>query len=268
VTRLRPVLDLIALAIVIGFAIFFAGHPLRPLSDDLGYWQTRTGGPLYSVAWNTAPNAFIYSPAFAQVIRPFTMLPFAWFHALLVFAQVGALVWLVGPVASVAYLASPLGRLDVEAGNVYVLLAAAVAASAWPAILLTKVTPGIGLVWYAVRREWQALAVAIGLTTAIVLVSALIWPSAWIDWITALSRAPGSPQKGIPVPLLVRLPIALGIVAWGAQRGSKWTVAVGAAVASPNLGPSSLTFLLAIPRLQRSLRPQHGGAEPVAAMSA
>ncbi len=43
--------------------------------------------------------------------------------------------------------------------------------AAWSLILLTKITPGIGLLWFAVRREWRALAIALGATAAIASVS-------------------------------------------------------------------------------------------------
>ena len=32
----------------------------------------------------------------------------------------------------------------------------------WAFVLLTKVTPGVGLLWFAVRREWRSLAIALG----------------------------------------------------------------------------------------------------------
>ncbi len=32
----------------------------------------------------------------------------------------------------------------------------------WAFVLLAKVTPGIGLLWFLVRREWRNLAIALG----------------------------------------------------------------------------------------------------------
>jgi len=53
-----------------------------------------------------------------------------------------------------------LRRLSIHARG---LLAVAIAVgfrypAAWALVLITKVTPGIGLVWFAVRREWCPLA--------------------------------------------------------------------------------------------------------------
>ncbi len=62
-------------------------------------------------------------------------------------------------------------------GNVHMLLALAIVLGfRWPAtwsfVLLTKVTPGIGLLWFAVRREWRSLAIALGATAVLVTLSA------------------------------------------------------------------------------------------------
>lgn len=55
-------------------------------------------------------------------------------------------------------IAFPLVTEDVVRGNIHTLLAIATVLgfrhpAAWTAVLLTKVTPGVGLVWFAVRRE-------------------------------------------------------------------------------------------------------------------
>ena len=79
----------------------------------------------------------------------------------------------------------------------------------WAFVLLTKVTPGLGLVWFAVRREWRALAIALGVTAAIVAVSLVLDRQLWSEWISFLSATPegGSvAQFQIPVPLWLRLP--------------------------------------------------------------
>ena len=66
-----------------------------------------------------------------------------------------ALAWLAFfPVASELYH-----------GNIDLILAAAIVAGfrwpvAWAVVLHTKLTPGIGLLWFAVRREWRPLLIA------------------------------------------------------------------------------------------------------------
>ncbi len=93
---------------------------------------------------------------------------------------------LAGPVllAPVAVLVMP----ELWGGNITLLIALAVVAgfrwpAAWAFVLLTKVTPGVGLLWFAVRREWRSLAMALGATLAVVAVSSLVAPGLWRDWV-------------------------------------------------------------------------------------
>ena len=46
--------------------------------------------------------------------------------------------------------------------------------AAWALPLLPKVTPGIGVVWFLVRREWRSLAIAVGLGIA-VCTAVIVW---------------------------------------------------------------------------------------------
>ena len=71
--------------------------------------------------------------------------------------------------------------MELAGGNIHLLLAAAIVLGfrwpwTWAIVLLTKITPGIGLLWFVVRREWRDLAIALGATAAIVAVSFLVWP--------------------------------------------------------------------------------------------
>ena len=75
---------------------------------------------------------------------------------------------------------------EIVSGNVHLLYAAVIVAgfrlsAAWALPLLTKVTPGIGLVWFLVRREWRPLAVAFGVTVAVAAVSFVLDTDALAD---------------------------------------------------------------------------------------
>ena len=59
-------------------------------------------------------------------------------------------------------------------------------------VRFSKVTPGIGLLWFLLRREWRSLAIALGTTLAIVVGSFLLAPSAWFDWYSFLRGSTGS----------------------------------------------------------------------------
>ena len=116
-------------------------------------------------------------------------------------------------------------------------------------MLLTKVTPGIGLLWFAVRREWRALGIALGVTAAIVAVSLLVNGQLWVDWLAFIGSTPegGSvAQFQIPIPLWIRLPAAVVLVVWGARTDRRWTVVVAATLALPVLWVSGFAICAAL----------------------
>jgi len=229
---LRPARHGAAMAVTVYIVALAAG--LVPLAVDAhAYWAA---DPLYPYRPVTLGDfdAYFYSPAFAQAIWPITRLPW----------QVFAAVWttLLG-VALYAVsgrwfgLVLVLVSIELAMGNIHILIGLAVAFGfRWPAmwafVLLTKVTPGIGLLWFVVRREWKPLAIAIGTTAAIVLVSALVRPGAWLEWL-ALLAGPTAGGNVIPVPLWLRLPLAAVLVTWGARTDRRWTVVVAAWLALP-----------------------------------
>ena len=121
--------------------------------------------------------------------------------------------------------------LEVLRGNIETLMALAIVAgfrwpAAWAFILLTKVTPGVGLLWFVGRREWRSLAIAIGATAAIAAVSFVVAPAQWSAWVASLIANAGVsiPWEYFPVPLLVRLPIAAALALLAGWRGWRWLV--------------------------------------------
>jgi hypothetical protein len=130
--------------------------------------------------------------------------------------------------------------------------------AAWAFVLLTKVTPGIGLLWFAVRREWRSLGIALGVTAAIAAVSIAIDARLWREWITeGLLPVAGAnvAQPHIDIPLAIRLPAAAILVAWGARTDRRWAVPAASALALPVLWLAGLSILAAIPVIER-LRPK------------
>jgi hypothetical protein len=238
--------------------------------DAYAYWAIQLADP-YAVPAGTF-GAFTYSPVIARLFVPFGLLPWPTFVWLWTAVLLGTMIWL-GWRQALLVLAFPPVALELYHGNVHLLIAAAIALgfrypAAWAFILLTKVTPGIGLLWFAVRREWRALAIALGVTGLLVAGSFAIDPGLWSAWLdeSLLKTAGGAPlnQVSIAVPLLVRLPIAALIVIWGARTDRRWTVPVAATLALPILWPSGLAVLAAVwPILQH--RPQlepAGGTRP------
>ncbi len=200
--------------------------------------------------WN-AIGAYPYSPAFAQLLFPLNLLPWPLFVAAWTAILLAAVWFLAGP--DYLLLGLVIGAMEIAGGNVSLLLALAIVKGfrhpwTWSFVLLTKITPGVGLLWFALRREWRQLAIALGASAAIIALSYLLMPQAWRDWIDLLSAntSKAGTWAAIPIPLLVRGPIGVLLIAWGARRDQRWTVPVGAMLALPALWYGSLSMLLAV----------------------
>ena len=203
------------------------------------YWLPALTDPYARSDW-TQPVAYVYSPAFLQAIAGLKALPWeaflvAWTVILLLAVRflVGRRFWAVAIAFAV---------LELLGGNIHLLLAVAVVIgfrwpAAWGFVLLTKVTPGVGLLWFAVRREWGSLGIAVGATAAVAAVSYAIAPGAWADWIDVLivehdedGGDVGGDPGAAPACGSRRPPL---IVTWGARTDRRWTVPVAAMVALP-----------------------------------
>jgi len=124
----------------------------------------------------------------------------------------------------------------------------------WGLPVLTKVTPGVGILWYAVRREWRALTWALGVTGAIVVISYLADPTAWRSWagiLTDSSSTPSTVGWYLPVALLYRLPVAVAVVAFAGWTDRRWLLPVAVTLAMPVLWLNSLAVLAACVPLAR-----------------
>ena len=133
-----------------------------------------------------------------------------------------------------------MASADIWAGNINLLLAYAVVIAleqpvAWPIIGLTKVTPAIGLLWHTFRREWRATWVAVGLMAALASLSWVAAPNLWREWTSQVVF--GAPVDGyeqsVPIPLALRLGVAVGLVWFGARIGRPALVPLACAVALP-----------------------------------
>ncbi len=162
---------------------------------------------------------------------------------------------LTGPRLLAAGLLFPFTAMEIAGGNVSLLLAVAIVVGfrwpwAWSLVLLTKITPGIGLLWFAVRREWRSLGIALGVTAVIVAASFVSMPDQWRTWVDVVIRnveaGRGGTWASLPIPLWFRLPIAIAIVVWGARTDRPWTVPVASMVALPAIWYGGLSMLLAV----------------------
>ena len=231
--------------------------------DAFGYWSVDLAHPYARTAGEL--GAFTYSPVIARLFAPFGTLAFWQFLLVWDGLLVGTAAWLgLGSVRSVlAVFAFPAVALELYHGNVHLLMAAAIwlgfrYPAAWSFVVLTKVTPGVGLAWFAVRREWRSLGIALGVTAALVAISVVIDARLWESWFrdSLGATAGGAPldQFSVPVPLWIRVPGALALVAWGGLTDRRWTVPVAATLALPVLWPSGFAVLAALWPIWRSSR--------------
>jgi hypothetical protein len=269
--RRKAILDglLIAGLVVLAATLGAAWLDRTGAYDARTYWDAARGS-MYARPVLGAPNAYYYSPAFIQLLSPLLALPYPAFLAAWYVVLGGALVavtrwWLIVALATVVV------GTEMIRGNIETLMALAIVIgfrfpAAWAFILLTKVTPGVGLLWFAVRREWRSLAIALGSTVLVAALSFVFAPGLWFDWIRSLIDNAGVsvPWPYFPVPLIVRAPIAAAIVAFGATRNWRWTVPVAAAVGMPALWPVNLTILVAVLPLS-SLTSRLANPSPVTA---
>lgn len=239
----------------------------RPGVDAHAYWRAARG-PWDATMYAVPPghvDAFNYSPAFAQVVWPLAQLPWPVFGLLWSLAAAAALGWMLWPLG--ARWAVPLVLCcapEIVSGNIFWLMALVVVAgtrpgarpvgaSAWAVVALTKVTPALGPLWHLLRREWRSLGWSVLATVAVVAVSVPLAPDLWRHWLDFLLRNERSDEPvGSPVlgPLVVRLPLALGLLVWGALTDRRWTLPAATALATPVAGPAALTLLAAVPRLR------------------
>ena len=253
----------VILAIVFVGLRLFAVDPWADSVDAYAYWTTRSGD-FYAAAETGRIGAYLYSPAFAQLLAPLVvLLPLSVFSAIWTAINFAALWWLVGRLALPSLLFLPIS-LEIISGNVHLLFAVAIVAgfhypAAWALMVVTKVTPGVGVLWYAVRREWRSLAIAIGVTGAVAAASFLLDRAAWEDWIGLLRSDLGGAGEAsfstvgwyLPVPLLPRLTVATGLIALAGLTNRRWLVPAAVALSLPVVWLNGLAILAAVVPLWR-----------------
>jgi hypothetical protein len=250
------------LAGTIWFVIVFLSMPFGKVwqtgQEAFCYWIANLNSPYTLSDWGS-PIAYVYSPVFLQAMLPLTHLPWLLYMTIWTGLLILAVRYLTGPRLFAAGVL--LAAVEIAGGNISLLLAVAIVVgfrwpAAWSFVLLTKVTPGIGLLWFVVRREWRQLGIALGATVVVIAASSIFMPRAWLDWFNLLTSLPGrdGTWAAVPIPLVVRMPVALAVVIWGARTDRRWTVPVAAMLALPALWYGSLTMLLAVIALRNPER--------------
>ena len=233
--------------------------------DAHAYWAA-WHHHLYSAAPEHI-DAYLYSPVFAEAIWPLTLLPWPVFCALWLGTVAAVYLWLLAPLSLEWRIPIFLiCSLDIVSGNIWSFFALVLVLgfrlpALWALPMLTKVTPVLGPIWFAARREWRSLAIALGTTAALALVSFALGPDLWHRWFTLLLH-PGSFAHGrqgdirpllypsTPVVLALELPIAFAITIYAARTDRRWLLPVAMLFASPVFTANAFVMLAAIPRLR------------------
>ena len=226
---LFTVLSLVGLVVAVLAAIYYASDAY--VYDAHAYWLSDG----YSRA-SQDQDAFSYSPPVLllfQAIR--AVMPWEVFAYVYTIA-IALGIWVLAGPFTLFVIFIPHVATELSLGNIHVFLAlVTVFGLRWPwlwsFVLLTKVTPGVGLVWFAVRREWRALAIALGVTAVIALPTIVLFPDLWAGCLRVIIDAgPGAGSN-----LLARVVLGAAIVAVGAWRNWPWLVPVGSMLALPVL---------------------------------
>ena len=204
---------------------------------DVRYYWAADPHNLYPHPELGEHNGYNYSPAFEFVVGWWRWVPFEVFVAIWRAILLAIVVYLAGPFTVFVLLTIPVAS-EINAGNIQLMLALAVVlgfrwSATWAFVLLTKLTPGIGLLWFVLRRQWRHLAFAFGATLAIAGVSFVLMPDQWFNYARLLTGAPAPSVAPYYLPFWTRLPVAVALVLLGAWRNWKWPVVVAATVALP-----------------------------------
>ena len=254
VRLLRDALVVVGIVAAVAVWVLYTFGDLSRSVDVRYYWAADPSA-LYPHPELAEKNGYNYSPAFEFVVGWWRWVPFEVFVAIWRAILLALLVWMAGPFTIFVLFTIPVAS-EINAGNIQIMLAAAIVIgfrfpAAWSFVLLTKVTPGVGLLWFALRRRWRDLAIALGVTAAIVAVSFALGPDRWFDYFTLLTGSPAPSVAPYYLPLWARLGPALAFIVWGGWTGKRWPVVVGSTLALPvfyTISPSMLVGVLPFAR--------------------
>lgn len=254
----RPIRDALVVVGLLRAAIYYGVQGIHPWTfvgiDARAYWAVDLAHP-YAHSGVGEYSTYLYSPAFAQVLSPLYGLSFEGFYVLWTIASIAVLYWLVRPWPWALLILFLPWTYELAVGQVHLFLAAVIVlgfrySGLWAFNVLTKVTPGIGLLWFVVRREWRPLGIALGVTAVVAVMSFVLAPTAWFDWVAFLRGSTGSGELLYP-----RLAASAAIVVAGALTGRRWAIPIAVWLALPVVWIESWVILLAIIRLREPVEP-------------
>ncbi|MBI2777471.1 MAG: DUF2029 domain-containing protein [Chloroflexi bacterium] len=252
-TRTRAIRDgLIVSGLIFNGVLVFAWGPSLLIWGDARSWRMIDLGNLYGIANESllSVGAFRFAPAIAWLMYPLVLIPWDVFFVVFLMADLVAVGILGRRSSLLLVLAFPPVLLELINGNIHLFMALAIWAGfrwpgAWAFILLTKVTPGIGLLWFAARREWRSLGIALGTTALIAVGGWILAPGQWEAWLRSLAISAGRSVPTFMPPLALRLPVAAAVVWLAGRTGRAWLVPVASMLAMPTVWLQSTALLTA-----------------------
>jgi hypothetical protein len=268
-THLRKILVLLAAMVGASVLLVIAVTRWRSSSDAFAYWlgakRLVEGQPLYDPTANmTTPFAYLYPPPLAQALAPLTRVvsdvgyEFLWTAVLLV-----VLLWFARwrPIIALALVAFLPVAVELWFRNVHLVLAALIVLALRGAPWLfavgaaIKISPGLGIVYLAARGRWRDAIVATLVGLGILVVSVVVSPGAWNDFVRSVaSQGAGSGASIIPVPFFVRAAAGLALTIVAARlppRTGEPLLVVAITLANPTLYVTALSMLIAVVPLLR-----------------
>ena len=246
--RVRIAAGLIAIAyVLIRLVLMLTSSDPILGADARTYWSAPLDNP-YPGPQLGLPGAYLYPPPFIQALSPLRLLPFEVFHALWALIGAGALVFLVGPVgAALAITFLPFVFRDLLVGNIHLMLAAAIVIglrhpAAWAFPILTKITPGVGVLWFFARREWRSAVIAVGTAAIIAAVSFAIGPDLWFAWLARMRGDTGTAGDTYLLVLVARVGAAALLVVVAGLIGRAWLIPIAVLVSSRSCGQTASRF--------------------------
>lgn len=249
-------------------------------ADEHAYWLAARriieGQPLYDPAASIiTPYAYLYPPPLAQAMVPIALVVPAWLFSAAWIGLMGlALWWLAGrdvlrALAMVAFV--PIA-VEFWSRNVHLFLAVLVVLAlrrvgpAFAVAAAVKVSPGLGLVWAAVRGRWRDAAVIAAVGLVMLIVSVAIAPDQWLGWIDYMAaQDPWAQSSFLGIAFPVRAVVAAVLTVLAARiagwRGEALLVAA-ITFALPSLWVTGLSLLAAVVPLYRTRA--EAPAEPAA----
>ena len=256
------ILSLLAAVGASVLAVIVATYWMTP-GDSLAYWiaghRLATGQPIYAppeIAFE--PFAYHYPPPLAQVLAPITLVVPALAFCVIYRGLVLLALWdLAGRsmLKMLALIAFVPVAVAVRIENVELFMAVGIVLGLrrWPWLFaigtLIKVSPGLGIVYLALRRRWRDVAVSALVGAVITGFSVALAPDLWRSFLDAITgRADMVGNSLIPVPYSVRAitGFVLAVVAGqlGRRRGELLLVAA-VTIANPGLSLQGFAVLAA-----------------------